>query len=55
MQSMRKSLFILLAFFWVIGLHASYIYIPMDAENEKSHLKAYGLTYHVLELGGEAY
>ncbi len=28
---------------------ASYILIPMDAESQKEHLKAYGITYWVLE------
>ncbi len=34
---------------------ASYILIPMDAEQQKSHLKAYGMTYWILEKGLEAY
>ena len=36
-------------------LQASYILIPMDADNQKSHLKAYGMTYWVLDNGQEAY
>nr|WP_245243772.1 asparagine synthetase B [Mariniflexile gromovii] len=44
-----KKIFITL-FFIVIGLktHASYILIPMDADSQKNHLKAYGLTYWIL-------
>jgi hypothetical protein len=30
-------------------MFASYILIPMDAETQKNHLKAYGITYWVLE------
>ncbi len=30
-------------------LFASYILIPMDAESQKNHLKAYGITYWTLE------
>lgn len=30
---------------------AQYILIPMDAESQKDHLKAYGVTYWVLERG----
>lgn len=30
-------------------MFASYILIPMDAESQKNHLKAYGITYWVLE------
>ncbi|WP_335966322.1 asparagine synthetase B [Galbibacter sp. PAP.153] len=41
----------LLLFCVVFGLKtalASYILIPMDAETQKNHLKAYGITYWVL-------
>ncbi|HPQ22305.1 MAG TPA: asparagine synthetase B, partial [Saprospiraceae bacterium] len=42
--------------FFLIGkLSASYILIPMDAEDQKDHLKAYGVTYWVIEKGVEAY
>lgn len=34
---------------------ASYIFLPMDDENQSAHLKAYGLTYWVLDQGEEAY
>lgn len=40
------SVFILL---FSIQASASYILIPMDAESQKEHLKAYGITYWVLE------
>ena len=33
---------------------ASYILLPMDEENQTEHLKAYGITYWVLEKGVEA-
>ncbi len=38
-----------------LQLSASYIFIPMDADQQKNHLKAYGMTYWVLEKGQEAY
>ncbi|WP_321160798.1 asparagine synthetase B [Aureitalea sp. L0-47] len=41
------TLFILLMSFG--QLSASYILIPMDAEGQKEHLKAYGITYWTLE------
>ncbi len=37
-----------------IQVQASYILIPMD-ENQTDHLKAYGITYWVLDNGGEAF
>lgn len=47
---------------WILGLlflvqttYASYILVPMDAEGQKSHLKAYGMTYWIIEKGVEAY
>lgn len=52
-----KSLIIVLAL-WLGALsiaQASYILIPMEAEKQKNHLKAYGITYWVLEQDVEAY
>ncbi len=37
------------------SLKAAYIFIPMDHESQTNHLKAYGITYWVLENGLEAY
>jgi hypothetical protein len=41
---------IILILFLIIGFktYASYILIPMDAESQKNHLKAYGITYWTL-------
>lgn len=44
----RFILFLFLLLF-SINASASYILIPMDAESQKEHLKAYGITYWVLE------
>ncbi|HRG65339.1 MAG TPA: asparagine synthetase B, partial [Saprospiraceae bacterium] len=48
--------------FWIIGfmllvnsLSASYILLPMDYKAQKNHLKAYGMTYWVINQGVEAY
>ena len=45
---MKKTLLI---FFIIASFKsfASYILIPMDAESQKNHLKAYGITYWTLE------
>jgi len=48
-----KSIFIILSFLFVAQAHAVRILIPMD-ESQKDHLKAYGISYWVLEKGGEA-
>ena len=45
---MKKILLILLLCFSA-NAFASYILIPMDAEGQKNHLKAYGITYWTLE------
>ena len=37
-----------------VGLKASYILLPMDTD-QKNHLKAYGITYWVLDQDQEAY
>lgn len=46
---MKKSLIFLLLLFCSIQTYASYILIPMDAESQKNHLKAYGITFWTLE------
>ncbi|HEX9600311.1 MAG TPA: asparagine synthetase B, partial [Mariniflexile sp.] len=44
-----RKLIIIFSFFIInYSAFASYILIPMDAESQKNHLKAYGLTYWVL-------
>lgn len=46
---MKKTLFILFILLASkIGL-SSYILIPMDEDNQKNHLKAYGISYWVLQ------
>ena len=45
---MKKMTLILLLLFSV-NTFASYILIPMDAEGQKNHLKAYGITFWSLE------
>ena len=46
----RKWLFLLLISF---SARASQILIPMDAETQQNHLKAYGITYWSLEKGNK--
>lgn len=52
-----KNLFLLLALSLSISTitQASYMLIPMDEETQKNHLKAYGITYWVLDKGEEAW
>ncbi len=50
-----RSLLFSLGFLLLAGnLRAAYILIPMD-ETQRNHLKAYGITYWVLDAGIEAY
>jgi len=44
-----KKLLALICFLTSFQMYASYILIPMDAEGQKNHLKAYGITYWTLE------
>ncbi|MGB0788288.1 MAG: asparagine synthetase B [Marinirhabdus sp.] len=47
---MRFKIFPILFFLFLsLSASASYILIPMDAEAQKEHLKAYGITYWSLE------
>ncbi len=50
----RKLFFLLLISMITFNLRASFVLIPMDAESQKDHLKAYGITYWVLENGQKA-
>ncbi len=42
---------VVLLLFVVFPARASRIFIPMDAEDQKNHLKAYGVAYAALRLG----
>lgn len=52
-----KKLFLLVLL--IVGIstvsQAAYMLIPMDEESQKNHLKAYGITYWVLDKGEEAW
>jgi hypothetical protein len=55
-KEFRKSLLLLLLLFFFLSnsMFASFIYIPMSAELQENHLKAYGITFWTLELGFKA-
>ncbi|MBA3985682.1 MAG: asparagine synthetase B [Flavobacteriales bacterium] len=46
---MKKKLVALFFLFLCLPAFASYILIPMDAESQREHLKAYGITYWSIE------
>lgn len=48
---MKKTLYIVLFLFLSNSIWASFIYVPMSNENQKNHLKAYGIVYYALENG----
>ena len=51
-----RNIFIVVLLFISLGiLNASYMLLPMDAKSQKNHLKAYGITYWVINQGIEAY
>ncbi len=56
---LMKNVFLLFLCLFFLGLvlplQAAYILLPMDPEGQKNHLKAYGLTYWVLDNGAEAW
>jgi hypothetical protein len=59
-QALRKILFaktliIMAMMIMYTSLSASYMLIPMDHKSQKNHLKAYGITYWILNQGIEAY
>ena len=53
---MKRSLFLILIILFVsLSARAAFIVIPMDHDAQTNHLKAYGITYWVLNNGVEAY
>ncbi|WP_439131332.1 asparagine synthetase B [Polaribacter sp.] len=46
-----KKLLILLLIFISNSICASFIYVPMNHDNQRNHLKAYGIVYFGLEAG----
>ena len=46
---MKKTLVFVIILLLSVKTYASHILIPMDANSQKNHLKAYGITYWVLE------
>lgn len=50
----KKTLTHIFLFIGILQVHASYLLIPMDYETQKNHLKAYGITYWVLNKGQKA-
>ena len=48
---MKKFLIIFIFIFITNSLWASFIYVPMSHDNQKNHLKAYGIVYYSLEAG----
>lgn len=51
----KKTVLLIFAIFLSLQVWGAYILIPMDADKQKNHLKAYGITYWILEAGGEAF
>jgi hypothetical protein len=49
------KLTILFLFLIVAKAQAAYILLPMETDEQKNHLKAYGITYWVLDNGAEAW
>lgn len=50
----RKSLLLIFIFLLSISSKASYILLPMDETTQQNHLKAYGITYWVLNKNYKA-
>ena len=48
---MKKLVTLLFFSLFFANSWASFIYIPMDDDNQKNHLKAYGIVYYSLEVG----
>lgn len=51
---MKKTIHILIFIFLSNTIWASFIYVPMNHNNQKNHLKAYGIVYYALQNGLKA-
>ncbi|WP_198517145.1 asparagine synthetase B [Tenacibaculum sp. SZ-18] len=51
---MKKYIFLLSLILFSKSLWASFIYLPMSHDNQKNHLKAYGIVYYALQNGLKA-
>ena len=51
---MKKTLYLLTFILFSNSIWASFIYVPMSNENQKNHLKAYGIVYYALQNGLKA-
>ena len=51
---MKKNLFLLLFVLLSKSIWASFVYLPMDHDNQKNHLKSYGIVYYALQNGLKA-
>lgn len=49
----RATVLLLITLMAVLPLRAAYLLLPMD-DSQTDHLKAYGITFWVLEQGGKA-
>lgn len=50
-MSVQKIGLLFLLFLFSLNMNASFVLVPMDAESQNDHLKAYGITYWVLNNG----
>lgn len=48
---MKKQILFIIFLIGSINSWASFIYVPMNHDNQKNHLKAYGIVYYSLEVG----
>ena len=48
MNNFKSIFFLIVSFFFSLRVMASFILLPMEAEGQKNHLKAYGITYWAL-------
>ncbi|SEE40649.1 hypothetical protein SAMN04487765_2448 [Tenacibaculum sp. MAR_2010_89] len=51
---MKKTIYTLIFIFLSNTIWASFIYVPMSHDNQKNHLKAYGIVYYALQNGLKA-
>lgn len=54
-MNLRRLIVLALLTIVTVKAQAAYILIPMDAQSQRNHLKAYGITYWVIQGGVEAW
>jgi hypothetical protein len=50
-MNFARKIYLFISLLTLLGVKASSVLVPMEAESQQNHLKAYGITYWALTKG----